>query len=181
MDDRLFTTIAFYDLTLTNLTTDDPENPEFEIQTGEQSSQGIELQTKGEILPGWNITASYAYTDAEVTEDNNFTVGNSLANVPENAVSLWNTYTIPKGNLSGLGFGLGLFYVGEREGDLDNSFQLDDYLRTDAAIYYRRNNLNLALNFQNLFDVDYIEFAEDDLSVFPADPLTVLFSASYEF
>jgi iron complex outermembrane recepter protein len=181
LDERLFTTLAFYDLTLTNLTTDDPENPEFEIQTGEQNSQGIELQTKGEILPGWNITASYAYTDAEVTEDNNFTIGNSLANVPENAVSLWNTYTIPKGNLSGLGFGLGLFYVGEREGDLDNSFQLDDYLRTDAAIYYRRNNLNLALNFQNLFDVDYIEFAEDDLSVYPADPFTVLFSASYEF
>ena len=181
LDDRLFTTIAFYDLTLTNLTTDDPENPEFEIQIGEQSSQGIELQTKGEILPGWNIIANYAYTDAEVTEDNVFEVGNSLANVPKNTASLWNTYTISQGSLSGLGFGLGLFYVGEREGDLDNSFQLDDYFRTDAALYYRRDDLNLALNFQNLFDVDYIEFADDDLRVYPADPFTVLFTASYEF
>ena len=124
---------------------------------------------------------SYAYTNAEVIEDNVFEVGNSLANVPENAVNLWSTYTISQGNLSGLGFGLGLFYVGEREGDLDNSFQLDDYLRTDAAIYYRRDDLNLALNFQNLFDVDYIEFADDDLRVYPADPFTVLFTASYEF
>ena len=181
LEDRLFTTLAFYDLTFSNLTTDDPENPEFEIQTGEQKSQGIELQTKGEILPGWNIIANYAYTDAEVTEDNVFEVGNSLANVPENAVSLWSTYTISQGNLSGLGFGLGLYYVGEREGDLDNSFQLDDYFRTDAAFYYRRDDLNLALNFQNLFDVDYIEFSDDDLRVYPADPFTVLFTASYEF
>ncbi|MGV2830214.1 TonB-dependent siderophore receptor [Myxosarcina sp. GI1(2024)] len=181
LDERLFTTLAFYDLTFSNLTTTDPENPQFEIQTGEQNSQGIELRTVGEIMPGWNIVASYAYTDAEVIEDNVFEVGNSLANVPENAVNLWSTYTISQGDLAGLGFGLGLFYVGERQGDLDNSFELDDYLRTDAAIYYRRNNLNLALNFQNLFDVDYIEFADDDLRVYPADPFTVLFSASYEF
>ncbi|BAU65706.1 ferrichrome iron receptor [Stanieria sp. NIES-3757] len=181
LDNRLFTTLAFYDLTLSNLTTSDPNNPQFEIQTGEQNSKGIELQTVGEILPGWNIIANYAYTDAKITEDNIFTVGNSLANVPENTVSLWNTYTIPEGNLSGLGFGFGLLYVGEREGDLDNSFQIGDYLRTDAAIYYRREQLKLALNFQNLFDVDYIEVSDDDLRVYPGDPFTVLFSASYEF
>ena len=94
---------------------------------------------------------------------------------------MWTTYTISQGNLSGLGFGLGMFYVGEREGDLDNSFQLDDYFRTDAAIYYRQDKLNLALNFNNLFDVDYIEVSTDDLRVTSADPFTVLFSASYEF
>ncbi|WP_245562026.1 TonB-dependent siderophore receptor [Stanieria cyanosphaera] len=181
LDNRLFTTLAFYDLTLSNLTTSDPNNPQFDIQTGEQNSQGIELQTGGEILPGWNIIANYAYTDAKITQDNIFTVGNSLANVPENALSLWSTYTIPEGNLSGLGFGFGLLYVGQREGDLDNSFQLEDYLRTDAAIYYRREQLKLALNFQNLFDVDYIEVSDDDLRVYPGDPFTVLFSASYEF
>jgi iron complex outermembrane recepter protein len=181
LNKRLSTTLAFYDLTLTNVLTEDPEDPEFQIQTGEQNSQGIELQTTGEILPGWSVVASYAYTNAKITKDNVFAVGNSLANVPENAVSLWNTYTISQGNLSGLGFGLGLFYVGAREGDLDNSFQLDDYLRTDAAIYYRRDKLDLGLNFKNLFDVDYIEFADDDLRVYPADPFTVQLSASYKF
>lgn len=181
LDGRLLTTLAFYDLTFSNLTTSDPDNPQFDIQTGEQNSKGIELRTVGEILPGWNIVASYAYTDAKITKDNIFEVGNSLANVPENAANLWSTYTISEGNLAGLGFGLGLLYIGEREGDLNNSFELDDYLRTDAAIYYRRDNLKLALNFQNLFDVDYIEYSDDDLRVYPADPFTVLFSVSYEF
>jgi iron complex outermembrane receptor protein len=181
LNKRLSSTLALYDLTQTNVLTEDPNDPEFEVQTGEQNSKGIELQTIGEILPGWNVIASYAYTDAKITEDNVFTIGNSLANVPENAFSLWNTYTISEGSLSGLGFGLGLFYVGEREGNLDNSFQLDDYLRTDAAIYYRRDDLNLALNFKNLFDVDYIESSDDDLRVNPGEPFTVEFSASYQF
>ena len=183
IDERLFTTLALYDLTQTNVTTEDPDDPDFNVQTGEQKSQGIELQTKGEILPGWNITASYAYTDARVTEDNVIPVGTSLRNVPENAASLWTTYNISEGSLSGLGFGLGLFYVGERTGtfDLENSFQLDDYFRTDAAIYYRQDDLNLALNFNNLFDVDYIESGLDDLRVSPADPFTVTGSVSYRF
>lgn len=181
LDKRLLTTLALYDLTLTNVLTEDPDNPGFDIQTGEQNSKGIELQTKGEILPGWNITASYAFTDTEITEDNLFAVGNSFANVPENVANLWTTYTISRGNLAGLGFGLGLFYVGEREGDLDNSFQLDDYLRTDAAIYYRKERLNLALNFKNILDVDYIESADDNLRVNTADPFAVFFSASYKF
>ena len=181
LDNRLSTTLALFDLTRSNVTTEDPENPNFDIQTGEQSSQGIELVTTGEILPSWNIIASYAYTDAEITEDNEFAVGNKLRNIPENSASLWTTYTISQGSLSGLGFGAGLFYVGERQGDFDNSFQLDDYLRTDAALYYRQEKLNLALNFRNLFDIDYIETAFNDLRVFPADPFTVGFLPNMSF
>jgi iron complex outermembrane recepter protein len=181
LDSKFSTTLAWYDLTKSNVLTEDPEDPEFEIQTGEQNSQGIELQTTGEITPGWNVIASYTYTDAKITQDNQFAVGNRLQYVPENAASLSTTYTISQGDLQGLGFGFGLFYVGEREGDLDNSFQVPDYLRTDAALFYRQENLNLALNFQNLFDIDYFEAADDDLRVFPGDPLTVELSVKYEF
>ncbi|WP_016877896.1 TonB-dependent siderophore receptor, partial [Chlorogloeopsis fritschii] len=55
VNERLSATLAFYDLTRSNVTTDDPDNPNFSVQTGEQRSQGIELDISGEILPGWNI------------------------------------------------------------------------------------------------------------------------------
>ncbi|MHC5721738.1 MAG: TonB-dependent receptor domain-containing protein, partial [Nostoc sp.] len=97
---------------------------------------------------------SYAYTNAEVTEDNAIPLGSKLLGTPENQASLWTTYEIQKGNLKGLGFGLGLFYVGRRAGDADNSFELPDYLRTDAAIYYRKNGFNAGINIRNLFDTD---------------------------
>lgn len=179
--DRLSATLALYDLTRTNITTEDPDNAEFEIQTGEQNSQGIELSVAGEILPGWNITAGYAYTDAKITEDNTFEEGNGITNVPENAVSLWTTYKIQQGSLLGLGFGGGIFFVGEREGDLDNSFQLPSYTRTDAAIFYEKEGFRAAVNFKNLFDIDYFETADGDLGVIRADPFTVVGSLSYEF
>ncbi|MBF2046290.1 MAG: TonB-dependent siderophore receptor [Elainella sp. C42_A2020_010] len=181
LDGRLFTTLAFYDLTLSNVLTTDLDNPTFSIQTGEQRSRGIELLTQGEILPNWNIVASYAYTDAKVSTDNDIPVGNRLANVPRHAASLWTTYTIPEGNLAGLGFGLGLFYVGEREADLTNTFQVPSYLRTDAALFYRRDNFDLALNIKNLFNVDYVDSVDDELRVNLADPLTFQLSVSYRF
>lgn len=164
-----------------NVLTEDPDNPGFDIQTGEQNSQGVELNLAGEIAPGWRITAGYAYNDARITEDNTFEEGNRLNNAPENAFSLWTTYQIQKGSMQGLGFGLGLFYVGERQGDLDNSFTLPSYLRTDAALFYEKNKFRAAINIRNLFDIDYFETAQNDLRVYPGSPLTVIGSVSWKF
>ena len=181
LDNRLSATLAAYHLTKTNVTTPDPNNPFFSVQTGEQRSQGIELDISGEILPGWNIIASYAYTDAEVTKDNSTPVGNQLANIPFNQASLWTTYEIQEGDLAGLGFGLGLFYVGERQGDLANSFEVDDYLRTDAALYYRRDRLKAAINVRNLFDIDYASFSSSPVYIERGEPFTISASLNWEF
>jgi iron complex outermembrane receptor protein len=181
LDGRLSATLATYHLTRTNVLTPDPDDPTRSIQTGEQGSQGIEFDVTGEILPGWNMILSYALTNAEVTKDNTFPEGNRLANVPENQASLWTTYTIQEGVLEGLGFGLGLFYIGERQGDLDNSFQLGDYLRTDAALYYRRGRFRGAINIRNLFDVDEAAFAFSRTLVQRTEPFTIVGSVSWEF
>lgn len=178
---RLSSTLAFFDITRKNVATTDLNEPDFLTAVGEQKSQGIELDIVGEITPGWNIIASYAYIDAEITEDNDFPVGSRLQNVPENSASLWTTYEIQSGGLQGLGFGIGLFYVGEREGDLFESVELPSYLRTDAAIYYRRNNWKAAVNIKNLFDVRYFESATERLRINPGEPLTVIGSISVEF
>ena len=161
--------------------TPDPANPTLSIQTGEQRSQGVELDVTGEVLPGWNVILSYAYTDAEVTEDNTFPVGNRLPNVPENQASLWTTYTIQEGDLEGLGFGLGLFYTGTRQGDLNNSFELGDYLRTDAALYYQKDRFNAALNFRNLFDIDAPAFSIVRAATQRTEPFAIVVSISWEF
>ncbi|AFY32797.1 TonB-dependent siderophore receptor [Calothrix sp. PCC 7507] len=181
---RLSATLAFYDLTRTNVVTTDtrPDVPlGFSIQTGEQRSQGIEFNIAGEILPGWNIFASYAYTDLSVTKDNVLPVGSSLNGVAKNAASLWTTYQIQQGKLQGLGFGLGLFYVGERTGFLDDTYELPSYLTTDAAIYYKQDRFRAALNFKNLFNVDYFENSFGRLRVSYGAPFTVQGTISFEF
>lgn len=182
--DNLFATLAYFDITKQNVAVTDPNFAFASIATGEQQSRGVELDVTGEILPGWNIIAAYAYIDAEVTEDlNPDNIGNRLFNVPKHSASLWTTYQIQSGNLQGLGFGVGFNFVGEREGNLDNSFQADSYFLTNAAIFYRRNNWRFALNLKNLFDINYIDSVENVRSSnnLPGDPFTVIGSVSVEF
>ncbi|GAA6619154.1 TonB-dependent siderophore receptor [Scytonema sp. NUACC26] len=181
LNNKLSANLALYQLTFDNVLTNDLRNPGFNVQTGEQRSRGVELNLVGEILPGWNIIASYNYIDARITKDNTYKVGNRINNAPENSLSLWNTYIIPSGGWKGFGGGIGLYYVGEREGDLGNTFQLPSYFRTDAAIYYRRNNLNVALNLKNIFNVDYFQSARSSLQVYPGDPFTAEFTVRWQF
>lgn len=182
-DSSLLATLAYFDITRQNVATPDPTDPFSSVATGEQRSHGVELDVIGEILPGWNVVASYAFIDAEVTEDNSVPEGNRLYNAPEHSASLWTTYEIQQGNLQGLGFGIGFKFVAEREGDLANSFQVNDYFLTNAAIYYRRDNWRFALNVKNLFDIDYITATQNSRTngIEPGAPLTVIGSISVEF
>ncbi|MBE7385479.1 MAG: TonB-dependent receptor [Leptolyngbya sp. SIO1E4] len=183
LDGNLSATLAAFNINKTNIAIADPDLPGVSRPIGEQRSRGIEIDLRGEILPGWNIFASYAYTDAEITEDDGSEdEGNRLFGVPEHAASLWTTYEIQAGDLQGLGFGAGVFFVGERQGDTANSFQVPSYTRVDASISYRRDNWRAGINFQNLFDIAYIESIENDrLEVYPGAPFTVLANFSIEF
>jgi iron complex outermembrane recepter protein len=182
LGDRITTTLAFYNLERTNVAAQGLSEPLSQIQIGKQRSQGIELDVAGEILPGWNLTASYAYTDTEIVDDNRPEFqGKQLQNVPRNAFGLWSSYELQSGSLKGLGFGLGIFTQGERQGDLRNTFTLPSFWRTDASIFYRRDQFRAAINIQNLFDENYFEGARDIVRVVPGAPLTVTGSISIEF
>ncbi|MEM7061879.1 MAG: TonB-dependent receptor [Cyanobacteria bacterium P01_B01_bin.77] len=183
LEGRLVANLAFFDITQENVATTDPDNIFFSVATGKQRSRGIELDIAGEILPGWNIIANYAYTDAEITDDEDGNEGNQLTGVPENNLNLWTTYNIQSGSLEGLGFGLGFNYVSERFGDTANSFTAEDYFLTNAAVSYQRDNWRAALNIRNLFDVDYIESAgrTRTLGIGPGEPFTLVGSFSIEF
>ncbi|MBF2014946.1 MAG: TonB-dependent siderophore receptor [Rivularia sp. T60_A2020_040] len=181
---NLNATLALYDLRKQNVTVDDPNSsdPNDSIQTGEQTSRGIEFDISGQITPGWKVIASYSYIDAFVSKDTSGLEGRRRDNIPEHAASLWTTYELQKGSLQGLGFGLGLFFVGDRFGDLDNSYILPSYIRTDASIFYKRDNWRAAVNIRNLFDQTYFNGSEGGrLGVYYGEPLTVVGSFAVEF
>ncbi len=181
LSEQLSLNLAAFDIRRQNVTTDDPDNPLFSIQTGEVASRGIELNLGGEILPGWNMTAAYTYLDAFVSEDTTDIVGNRLANVPDNQFSLFTTYEIQQGDLAGLGAGLGLFYVSDRQGDLDNTFTLPSYFRTDASLFYKRDNWRTQLNIENLFNTEYFASSGGRTSVNPGAPFGISASFSIDF
>ena len=181
LEGRLAATLAFFDLTERNVAATDPDNIDFVVPIGEQTSRGLELVLQGEILPGWNVVASYGLLDAEIEESEDFPEGATPRNVADNTFSFFTTYEIQDGALEGLGFGLGVFYVDDRFGDGNNTFELDSYWRTDAAVFYRTGNWRLGLNVQNLFDEDYFESGSVPRTGIPGDPFTVLGTISVTF
>ncbi|BAY91320.1 TonB-dependent siderophore receptor [Tolypothrix sp. LEGE 11397] len=179
LNNRLSATLALYQIKQQNVLTTDLADPRFSIATGEQTSRGVELDIAGELLPGWKIIANYAYANGFVSRDNSIPEGDRIAGIPSHSASLWTTYELQKGNLQGLGFGLGLVYASEREAQLPNTFTLPSYVRVDAALSYRRDNFKVGLNFRNLFDTKY--YNTDTFYIYPQAPLTVLGTVSVQF
>jgi iron complex outermembrane recepter protein len=179
---RLSANLALYDLTRSNVTTRDPLNPGFSVQSGKQRSRGLEVDISGEILPGWSIIAGYAYTDAKVLKDNDIPAGNRLFNAPEHAVNFWTTYRIQRGAAKGLGFGLGIYYIGERPIDNANTANLPSFVRIDAAIFYEKDQFRAALNIRNLFNIEnYVsQYGSSDF-VNIGTPFTIQGSLAWRF
>lgn len=152
-DNRLSANIALYELTKYNRA-DFSLYPIKLLTTGEARSRGLEVDVIGQVTKSLSLIGSYAYTDTKVVADT-FYAGKKLANVPENAASLWANYEFsPKWH-----GGVGAFYQGDRFGDLGNTFILPAYTRVDAMLGYSfkaaGTDAMLQLNVKNLFDVRY--------------------------
>lgn len=184
LDGKLLATLAYFDITKQNVPVPDPNDPLASLASGEQRSQGIEVDVSGELSPGWKVIAAYANTNGRVTADSDATlIGKKLYGVPDNAFSLWSTYEFQQGDLKGFGFGAGLNFVGERQGDLDNSFTADSYVTVNAALFYKKDDWRFGLAFKNIGDVKYVETVGNRRSSanFYGDPFTIQATASWQF
>ena len=64
-DEKLTATMAGYQITKDNVPIADLANPPLSLNGGKLRSRGFELDVAGELAPGWQIIANYAYTDTE--------------------------------------------------------------------------------------------------------------------
>ena len=177
---RLSATFAAYELTRKNVLITDPQDDRFSIQTGEQKSRGIEFNLVGRPIKGWDVSLSYALTDAFVSKDSTIPVGDKLYGVPNHQFGLWNSYEIQTGPLKGFGGGLGLYYVSQREAVLPNTaVDLPSYFRVDASIFYKRDNWKFQVNINNLTNAEI--YNTRGFLIAPQPPLTVLGSITYTF
>jgi iron complex outermembrane receptor protein len=150
-DSRLLFTAAVYDLRKNNVVSYDPVTFEGR-QIGKVRSRGIELEAKGELMPGLNFTASFTRLQNRVLQSaDGDEIGKTLPLVPNQTAALWLDYTL--GN--GLGFGAGARYIGKRAGDEHNTNFERGVTVADATVHYERGPWRLALNVSNLFNRKY--------------------------
>ena len=177
-DGRLRATLAYYDLTKTNITTPDltPGHSGFVLTTGAVRSRGPELDIQGEVLPGWNVIATYANTDIIVTKagiSDYPAVGSRYYGVPRNTASFWNTYEFAEQDLKGLKIGGGVTIrdgqvawsnaAGATNGfgnPLVTNYTIPGYATVDLMAAYSlkvgKSKITAQLNINNLLDKYYL-------------------------
>lgn len=178
---NFFATFALYELVQQNITTPDPVNSGFNVQTGEAKVRGAELEAVGRFNERLSVNFSYSYTDSEVTKSNNpALLGNELVRVPRNKASLYSDYTFQTGPLAGFGFGAGVRYVDETYGNALNIESIKNVSTTlvDATLHYNVGDWRIALNANNLFDKEFVSNCGTVNSCFWGPVRTVYLSAA---
>ncbi|MFJ3368787.1 TonB-dependent siderophore receptor [Pseudomonas sp. NPDC086251] len=186
MPGRVTGNVALFDIKKRNVLVANAEGPTtIYSAAGEVRSRGLEVDLSGQLSDRWSLIGSYAYTDAEVTEDPDYK-GKKLQNVAKNSGSLSAVYdfgTIVGGDQ--LRVGAGARYVGERAGNAVNDFDLPSYTVADAFATYDTKvdgqKVKFQLNVKNLFDRTYYTSAASRFFVSMGDSRQVMLSSTLEF
>ncbi|MBJ2126794.1 TonB-dependent receptor [Flavobacterium sp. IB48] len=155
---KISATFSYYDIKVTNVTRDDPDHVNFQIQDGTQLSKGFEAELIANPIKGLNIVAGYTYNDSEYTKANPSINGlrPTTAGSPTTA-NLWASYRLTEGAASGLGFGFGGIYGSEyyQTNTTTFKFSIPSYTVLDASVFYDRPKFRLGLKVDNLTNEKY--------------------------
>jgi len=171
-------TLSLFNLNKRNVVVTDPATF-LASQIGEVQSRGVELEGKVNLDENWKILGSLAYTDMEVKEDIvPAYIGKRPYLVPDVQASLWLDYTVTQGALEGLSLGAGMRYQGESCADRLNTLKVPGATVFDAAVRYKKDNWEAALNVTNLFDKEYVRGCQGDSTCGYGDVRTITFKLS---
>ncbi|BBN81301.1 ligand-gated channel [Pseudoalteromonas sp. A25] len=184
LDGSLTTTFAAYHIVKEDVKVSNPNYVEGsglseQLQIGEVTSKGVELDVVGDITEHLTGTINYAFNDATITagnpQDISDTVGDEFANAPDHTLGMWARYALPTLNSS---VSLGFDYVDERV-SLSGQ-KVRSYVTWDASWQTKIDNIEIQLNLKNIFDKEYATSGFNKRNGhFPGEPRSVVLQVSY--
>ena len=193
---KLTTTFALFNIEKYNVAVPDYSSPIVGAETtvGEDRSKGLEFENTGKIRDNVSVISSFTYMDARTVKDTTIAkdvfgdyytmLGHRLQNIPRYQGSAWVKWDVTEfEQLRGLSLGMGVYVVGNRQGDYISSFQLPGYVRLDAMAAYTwkawGRDVTAQLNLKNLANARYFELtdintnANPRYSIYPGAPFSV--------
>lgn len=180
-------TASVFEIKQQNILTGDLEYQEYQIQEGELTSRGIELEGKSSFN-NVDLMASLSYLDVFYTKSNWGNQGNrSEAQAPW-AASVWTDYHFTGNALAGVTLGGGARYTGKNYGDSANTFKTPSFVIYDASVSYDLAALDPAfkgvstrLNVQNLFDREYVSSCNYSFGCYYGQQRTASLDVTYDW
>jgi iron complex outermembrane receptor protein len=180
----LSASIALFELSRKNVAT---ASAAFSNYQADQKSKGVDIDLRWQVTPAWQWIAAYTSQTAEYSGTQYApianVVGKQLFMVPEQSLRLATRYDFRKGDLAGLGLGLGLTQHSRLPGDAANSYFTPAATVWDAQVSYQTKIARFGLNISNLLDKQYLipsaYFGGGQVT--PAAPRTFTATASFNF
>lgn len=162
-DGKWNTTLSAYRILKSNELSADPfnQNSGYSIVFGQKRAQGLELDIRGELSPGLDLTANYAYTDSKVSKVNpgvtdslGIKVGDVVPGYSKHVANAWLSYKVLSGNLKGAGVSLGGTYLGGRQTDTWSVglLHLPNYFKMDGGLFWEGSKMRITANVFNILD-----------------------------
>jgi iron complex outermembrane receptor protein len=176
--------VALFDLKRQNVLTTNPNSPppNLQMQNGEWTSRGIELEAVANPLPGLKLVGAFTSYDLFVSKDlNPAVVGKVPTATPRTLTSGWVDYTFQSGPLSGFGLGGGVRYIGGSFADDINTKPVPSVVLGDVTVHYEWQNWRAALNVINVADTIYVANCSSENACFYGDRRRATASLSYKW
>jgi len=138
----------------------DPVVSTASIAGGEVRSQGLETEISGQVAPGWDLTAGYAYTETLYLQAPVAQAGTVFSPVtPKHSINLFTRYALRSPGLTGWSVGGGMSWRSEFSAQ-SGAIKLvsGDYALFNAQVAYQvSDKVSVSLSADNLLDEKYYE------------------------
>jgi len=165
-EDKLIFNLSAFRIKQTDVTTDAPGQPGFEIQTARQTNTGLDFSIESNPFDWLRVYANYNYINSEITDDPEVLDGTPALNVPRHRFSLLGLVHYGWIKPKDTSVGLNLSYIGTRQGSLEPAerlVEIGEYTRADAFIsHHFSEHLALSLRIENLTNTNYIQNSQSD-------------------
>lgn len=175
---------AVFSITDQNRSVTDLDNPGFSVAEGEVESEGFELEVTGQLLPRWDVSAGYAYTQTEYVNDPTQEGRTFSTDTPEHDLKLWTRYQFSDNPDHGWRVGAGLNYVSSIYAEAGGArWEQDGYTIFSGLVGYRLNrNLDFSLTGNNLTDKKYFEtLRANTRNNYYGEPRNFMLSMRYQY
>jgi outer membrane receptor for ferric coprogen and ferric-rhodotorulic acid len=175
MDGRLLASVAYFDISKKNEAVYQSWSPTGSnawccyVAAGDKSSQGLDVELTGRLLPQWSIAFGYTYNKNENRRDDDEAFSTIT---PRHLLKLWSNHDLGA-QISGLSLGWGVNAQSKTyqsgsvraynpvSGEFDGDWQDYQFLQKPYAVWSARAayeinpTWSLSLNVKNLFDKVY--------------------------
>jgi iron complex outermembrane recepter protein len=186
LKDRIFATLSYYDIKVSNKVIGDATNLYNRVQGGEVESKGYELDITANPIRGLNVIAGFSHNETKNIkglEDDFYGQPGRVpgGQGPQDQVNLWATYKVGNGALKNFGVGLGGNYASQyrvADHSVVGVFDLPSYTVLNSSVFYQGEKVRFTFNLNNVTDKEYyIGY----WSVNPQKPRNFVMSVAYKF